>query len=162
MDIRYLTQLNDNPTVTLPLSSRVLKLEPLTIDEIIALETTYNAGNAFPAVLRELLYIAGKSCYLFDYGGEIQDGLQLWTRVEILKDKHKEIARPFYAIEVLGSTSFLFIYLDENKDDPIVYEALPEDEDEEPNPDWIRSLDTTLSILIKDILKSVLSGYGSH
>jgi len=162
MDIRYLTQLNDNPTFTSPLSSNVLKLEPLTIDEIHALETTYNAGNAFPAVLRELLYIAGKSCYLFDYIGKTQDGVQQWARARILNDNDKEIPRPFYVIDVLGTTLFSFVYLDENKDDPVVYEALPEDEDEEANPDWIRSLDTALSTLIKDKLTSVLSGYGSH
>jgi hypothetical protein len=68
MDIKYLTQLSNNPIITSTLTPVVNKLLPLTIDKIEALEATYNAGNPFPVVLKELLYIAGECCYVLDYG----------------------------------------------------------------------------------------------
>jgi hypothetical protein len=69
MEIKYQTTLNNNPVIN-PTgqmgggSKYSFVLKPLTIEEIVELETTYNSDNQFPASLRELLFLAGKRCYV--------------------------------------------------------------------------------------------------
>jgi hypothetical protein len=162
MDIKYLTQLNDNPTVTSPNSSFVKRLQPLSIDQINTLEITYNSGNPFPAVLTELLYIAGGGSYLLETGvNETQDDLQHWVRDIILGDNDQQISRPFFAIDMYGGHKFLFVYLDEQKDDPEVYQASPYRETGDEST-WIIDLEITLSNLINQRLLFVLSGYNPY
>jgi len=70
MEINYLQALRDYPS---PCPDREeykykLAIEPLSLSEISDLEQSYNNGVPFPKVLRELLYLAGKNCYVCDYG----------------------------------------------------------------------------------------------
>jgi|GEM_PF-2192051 len=157
MEIKYLIQLSNNPIVTSTLSSRVRKLEPLSTDQVVALEMSYNRGRPFPVVLRELLYIAGQNCYVLDYGPtDSQDDLQEWVRESLLADNDRQISGPFFAIDIYGGDKFLFVYLDGGKDDPDVYEATPYDE---PEATWINYVNSTLSNLINHRLVKVLNGY---
>jgi hypothetical protein len=68
MEIKYLTTLEQNPTYTYQASGNIESLEPITDIEITSLEDTYNKGNSFPVVLKELLSLAGNFCYVLDYG----------------------------------------------------------------------------------------------
>lgn len=52
MEIEYLTHLVKHPSVTRP-SGYVKQLKPISMDEIISLENTYNGGKPFPKALRE-------------------------------------------------------------------------------------------------------------
>ncbi|MCR8558958.1 hypothetical protein KXD93_14975 [Mucilaginibacter sp. BJC16-A38] len=127
------------------------------MDQIIALEASYNGGRPFPTVLRELLYIAGQNCYVLDYGpNDSQNELQEWVRESLLADNDRQISRPFFAVDMYGGDKFLFVYLDEGKDDPDLYEATPYDE---PEAIWISYINGTLSTLINNRLINILSGY---
>lgn len=146
MEIKYQTILNNNPVIK-PTTGDMADgndysfvLTPLTIDEIVSLETTYNSGNQFPASLRELLFLAGQRCYVLDYGlnytqEEMQDDAREW----LIDRSLNIITRPFFVIDVHnGSSAFLFVYLDEGVNDPIVYQA---DLDINLNPDYTRLMD---------------------
>ncbi|PWK73717.1 hypothetical protein LX99_04102 [Mucilaginibacter oryzae] len=54
MEIEYLKHLNNHPSASGLGGLRTLK--PISMDEIICLESIYNGGNPFPKALRELLY----------------------------------------------------------------------------------------------------------
>jgi hypothetical protein len=143
MEIKYLKILEENPAYTYSDGS-VDKLKPISIDEIKELETRYNNDNTFPAALKELLYLAGECCYVMDYvNSESQDDLQQMVR-EYLVENNMKIDRPFYAVEIMAG-SFLFMYLDENKDDPDLYRTDPFSCGEEKE---IRKRNSTLSELI--------------
>ncbi len=69
------------------------------------------------------------------------------------------IERPFYVIDVYNAgDQFLFVYLDEGKDDPIVYEAVLEVNPYSDRP-WIHPLGKVLSAFLNFRLKKLLSGY---
>ena len=159
MEIKYQTVLNNNPVIKPTTGDFALVsyysrdytfiLKPLTIDEIVNLETAYNNGNQFPASLRELLFLAGQLCYVLDYGlngsqKEMQEDAREW-----LVDRELNIImRPFFIIDVHnGSSGFLFVYLDKGINDPIVYYA---DLDINLDPDYPRlgSSQTTLSSFV--------------
>jgi len=148
MNIQYLTQLSNNPVVSVPATGAVFTLSAITMGEILTLETNFNNGNAFPVVLRELLFLAGKSCYVLDDGvngnqTDLQNSVRYW-----LDKKRKQISRPFFAIDVYnGLSQFLFVYLDENVDDPLVQDATLYSDSTDDSP-WIDSLDYTLSQFI--------------
>jgi len=57
------------------------RTRPISIEEIEALEQKYNNGKLFPKVLRELLYLAGETCYVFDYNAlDLMDEMQEHVR----------------------------------------------------------------------------------
>jgi hypothetical protein len=154
VQITYLTELNNYPTVKVN-SSLIEQLKPTPADEIISLENTYNNGQLFPKALRELLYIAGEYCYVFDYGlNDTQTELQADVR-ENLVDFNLSIVRPFYAVDIYGyGSTFLFVYLDEDAEDPIIYEGAYGGDPR----GWLHSLNATLSQFVNARLKRFLSG----
>jgi hypothetical protein len=135
MNIQYLKSLKDNPTRDGDMTNR-----PSSMDEIISLERQYNNGQPFPKALRELLYLAGAYCIIFDYGlNANQQELQQEAR-EMLIEDNRTINRPFYAMEVRDGEIFMFVFLDEGED-PMMHEAVPYLTDER----WNRRLKMTLS-----------------
>ncbi|WP_162996624.1 hypothetical protein [Mucilaginibacter celer] len=153
MEIEYLKQLNNCPSVIRP-SGYEAKLKPISMDEIISLEKTYNNGNPFPKALRELLYLAGKRCYVLAYYSDSQAEMQEMAR-EDLADYELSIPRPFYVVDVYNAhDQFLFIYLDEGKDNPTLYEAVFEGDPR----GWVHSLDCSLAGFIGSQLSSYLRG----
>lgn len=161
MHIKYLQQLSQHPSITSPDTGYVDKLEPLSMHQIEQLEQQYNAGRPFPAALRELLFLAGGSCYVLDYGlndtqQEMQEDARSWLTED---DLNLSIPRPFYVIDVYNAGSqFLFVYLDEDQDNTMIYEAfLP---DEEPiDTKWLRCLGSNLSSYIERGIAKLLKGY---
>lgn len=158
MNIEYLTQLSNNPTVSDAATGVVDTLSPITMDEILTLESNYNNGNTFPVVLRELLFLAGESCYVLDYGvygnqTHIQNAVRSW-----LIKSNRQISRPFFAIDVYNSYSqFLFVYLDEGIDDPLVRQAILYSKATDSS--WSTSIDYTLSEFINRRMTYLLNGY---
>jgi hypothetical protein len=154
MDIQYLKNLDNNKIVSTPLGG-TKKLQPISLEEIVSLEEKYNNKKQFPIVLREMLYIAGQYCYLLDYGNNSQDEIQRNARL-LLAEFGKVLTRPFYVIDVYyANDQFLFVYLDEDQNDPVVYEAFVPDI---PNQsDWISNLDNTLTEFINTGLQNVLN-----
>lgn len=122
MEIQFLNKLKDNPINYGVLIN--LEIEGINLNEIELLEQNWNNGNPFPKALKELLFLAGNYCYVCDYGAnENQQELQESVRQDLL-DNERTISRPFYAIDVYSTYSFLFIYLDEG-DNPTIYQASP-------------------------------------
>jgi hypothetical protein len=162
MDIKYQTTLNNNPMIKSPRTGYIKRLEPLSIDQIEGLETIYNSGNQFPVSLRELLFLAGQSCYVLDYGlndtqQEMQDDAREW-----LADRNFSITRPFFVVDIHnGSDSFLFVYLDEGVDDPIVYFYML---DTNPDPDYpnLRATGSSLTALVNKRLSYLQSGINPY
>lgn len=168
MDIKYQTILNSNPIIN-PTTGQMAGgsnysffLKSLTIDEIMELETIYNSGNQFPASLRELLFLAGRRCYVLDYGlndtqQEMQDDAREW-----LSDLNFNITRPFFVIDIHnGSDNFLFVYLDEGIDDPIVYFYML---DTNPNPRYpnLRATSYSLTALVKERVGYLQNGINPY
>ncbi|MGF7038864.1 hypothetical protein [Mucilaginibacter lappiensis] len=127
MEIKYQTVLNNYPVIKPTIGEMAgnysFVLKPLTIDEIVNLEVTYNNGNQFPASLRELLFLAGQDCYVLDYGlNDTQEEMQDDTRDRLVRYNFS-ITCPFFVIDVHRSEAFLFVYLDEGVSDPMVYQA---------------------------------------
>ncbi|WDF75888.1 SMI1/KNR4 family protein [Mucilaginibacter sp. KACC 22773] len=159
MDIKYLTLLNNNRSVTNQGSGFVKTLGPITEAEILSLEAKYNNGHTFPAALRELLSLAGNYCYVLDYGlNDTQEELQQYARRNLtVFGRTFSIERPFYVIDVYGgSDQFVFVYLDQGQD-PMTYQAVLY---KQPASEgfWIRELDINLSKYIESGIKKILSG----
>lgn len=148
MEIQYLTFLRDNPIGSWP-------IKPISLQEIEQLETLYNNSNPFPKALKELLFLAGKYCYVLDYGiFDNQQQMQDFVRSE-MSEENKSISRPFFAIDVYNSgDQFIFIYLDEG-DNPPIYEAHYYDNN------WISQVTPTLSGLINHSIDRVKQGRNS-
>jgi len=123
MEITYLKKLQEN------LNIGYSPCQPLPISEIENLEQTYNNGNPFPKVLRELLFLAGEDCMVLDYGAEDEDGLstqvglQEWIRTMFAFKGTPLFTRPFYVIEIWQGYVFSFIFLDEG-DNPMIYDSV--------------------------------------
>ncbi|WP_410220696.1 hypothetical protein [Pedobacter sp.] len=153
MEIKYLKYLRDNSI------KRGLDMErinqPTPIAEIEQLESIYNNGNSFPQELRELLFLAGNSCYVIDMGrNETQQQMQEHVRSRLARNS-KSINRPFYAIDVYHpSDQMLFIYLDEIGLRPIVWNAVYE----EPIDEWLVSTGRTITDLITSRIDRVKEG----
>ncbi len=159
MDIKYLTVLYDNPTNKTADSDYVKKLQPIPLEGIISLENTYNNGNPFPVALRELLYLAGNYCYVLDYGyNDTQEEMQEDARSWLL-NRNRSITRPFFVIDVYnGGGQFLFVYLDEDQNDPVIYEAFLSRRASQT--EWINPLaPPQLSKFINMKMSMFLSGY---
>ena len=116
--LKYLQQYTKKPN-----SKAGLQNVGISIQDITLLESQYNNGSKFPKDLKELLFLAGKFCYILDYNiFETQQELQNTVR-DWLSENNLSISRPFFAIDAYSyGESFLFIYLDEG-DDPIVRQA---------------------------------------
>ncbi len=166
MEIKYQKVLNNNPVIT-PAGNMatgdgyLFKLEPLTIDDIVNLEAAYNNGDPFPLSLRELLFLAGKDCYVLDYGlNDTQEEMQDDVRDCLIEYGFNDlITRPFFVIDVhRGSGLFLFVYLDETINDPTVYQA---DLDKNLVSDYprIMSLEAKLSSFVNNRISELLKGY---
>lgn len=155
MKIEKLTYLKDNPSAHPNDEDYKGTIKPISIEEIEHLEQLYNSGNLFPQALRELLYLAGKDCYVLDFMFDTQEELQTEVR-EWLLNFDRSITRPFFAIDAHNpGEQFLYVYLDEG-DNPIVYQAhLPIRNDILP----FTSLQRTLSDFINVHIDMVKKGY---
>jgi len=151
MEIEYLIYLKDNP-------SGNWSVEPISLQEIVHLEKLYTNGNSFPKALKELLFLAGKYCYVLDYGVfESQQQMQDFVRSEMV-DENRVITRPFFAVDVYNSgDQFIFIYLDEG-DDPPTYEAHLYHDPMRDGGDWIWQVTPSLSALINHGIDRVKQG----
>jgi|GEM_PF-705012 len=154
-DIKYLSILLDYPSpyseehlTNCPLSYDSIKNPiPDTVGILLAihkLETTYNGGHPFPMVLRELLFIGGRSNWVM--GGRFPDEHD--HVAFLLHEEGLTIERPFFVLEEWES-GFHFIYLDEATEDPIVY--VSDFETEEDGTLSITALEHTVSGLINRI-----------
>ncbi|MGL6129767.1 hypothetical protein [Chryseobacterium artocarpi] len=122
MKIEILTYLRDNPAQYSENTEYEGRIEPMSFSEIQNHEMIYNNGKPFPKVLKELLFLAGKSCYVLKHNvldiNEFQKDPREW-----IEESNKAINHPFYVIEICDfAESFLFVHLDED-DDPIVRHA---------------------------------------
>lgn len=122
MEIEILTYLRDNPARYPGNTEYEGRIEPMSFSEIQNHEMIYNNGKPFPKVLKELLFLAGKYCYVLEHNvldiNEFQKEPREW-----MEESNKAINHPFYVIEIWGfAESFLFVHLDED-DDPIVRHA---------------------------------------
>jgi len=159
MEIKYQTVLNNNPTIKSKHSDYIHKLAPLTINEIVSLEANYNSGNQFPASLRELLFLAGQDCYVLDYGlNDTQEEMQDDARGWLVDYGFGSFTRPFFVIDVhSGSDAFLFVYLDDEASDPMVYLYIL-DINLDPDYSRIRATGSNLSSLVNDRISYLQRG----
>jgi hypothetical protein len=150
MNIVYLTQLKDNPAKYPNDNENRFEITGISETQIAQLEQSYNNGNPFPKVLKELLYLAGNYCYIFDTGDSQQD-LQDWFR-DLMIRYNKSISRPFYVIDTNQGDDFRIIYLNEG-DNPLIYDASPDVTGEE----WIKlnPLNDTIQSLVNYLIKQI-------
>ena len=116
MNIKYLNIIRQHPTFNNGLFTDTC--QGFSEAEIRRLEIKYNNGNAFPLVVKEFLYLAGKENYFFDANGgaeHFHDGvLSEMSRMGLTFN------RPILITSNYGvGNGFEFVYLDE-ADDPIV------------------------------------------
>lgn len=146
MEIKYLQKLKDYDSS----SDNYYKLinESISLEEISQLENLYNGGKSFPKALQELLFLAGKFCFILDFrGNKTQQEIQQ-RAYQMLKEENLNIKRPFYVID-FGEDDFSYIYLDEINEDPILYCAYMSEDDDRGN---FFSLKATLSEYINSEL----------
>ncbi|WP_299767422.1 SMI1/KNR4 family protein [uncultured Dokdonia sp.] len=123
----------------------------VSISEIENLEKKYNKGNRFPKSYREFLFLAGKFCWFFHNGGELDELIDYFQR-DLLYSKI-EMNRPIVIYDTNSSDSYYFMYLDEGVEDPIVYyiTVLPP---EELNCEMIWSDEKKFSEIVYSCIKS--------
>jgi len=150
MEIQYLTYLRDNPFGNPGSLSDKDPIEPMSLEEIEILEALYNNGNPFPKALKELLFLAGNSCYVLDKGiYPTQEKMQQFVRNRLIR-AGKTISRPFYTIDIYnGPEQCIFVYLDESEN-PQTYGAYYFADDSSPNssPKFIEKIELSLTELI--------------
>jgi hypothetical protein len=160
MEIQYLTYLRDNPDAYPNNIDDKDSIKPISLQEIEQLEQLYNNGGTFPRALRELLFLAGKSCYVLDYGiYNTQEKMQEFVRRRITAT-NRVINRPFFAVDTYnGSDQFIFVYLDEG-DNPPTYEGhfYHDPIRDYDQPSWIWTVTPTLSDLINHGIDRVKQG----
>lgn len=134
-----------------------LKNMPLSLASIEYLEDLYNDGIVFPGCLRELLFIAGEYCVVLDYSlCENQEEIQDYAN-ELLNEGGVKISRPFYAIDFHSDGSqFIYVYLDEESDDPIVNVAYIRNI---PGMSNFQNLNKKLSEFIKSRILTLRDGF---
>jgi hypothetical protein len=100
------------------------------MSEIEALEEKYNQGNRFPKAFRELLFIAGKRCWARESPTSFDVCMER-NKNEIEIDAGYSVGRPYFIFEDgrNGGDMARIFYLDENDDDPYLYDI-------EYNDDW--------------------------
>lgn len=115
MEIEYLQLMENTPKISWKIN------EPMTIEEIQDLEQKFNDNNPLPKALREFLFLAGH------YNNTHFD---TWPDIETMQSKALQemqdigelIERPIFVFSQHNSfESFLFVYLDEDQNDPEVY-----------------------------------------
>ncbi|MET3981970.1 hypothetical protein ABIB62_004592 [Mucilaginibacter sp. UYP25] len=155
MEIKYLKKLNNYPSVQRA-SGNVFYLEGIPLEDIQNLETLFNNSQPFPTALRELLFIAGKYCYVLAYGvSENQSAMQQKQRNFLLR-YNRLLTRPFFVVDAYNEGEmFLFVYLDESLTDPVIQQAVF---DGNEDGGWLDSLNFTLSEYIDNRLTVYLSG----
>ena len=123
MNIEILTYLRDNSTLEINKSGSLKTIRGISETEISRIEQLYNNGNVLPKALRELLFLGGDYCFVLDTGWyDSQEDMQTAARSWLTK-YNKNIARPFFAIDVYNAgEQFLYVYLDEGEN-PFVYQA---------------------------------------
>ncbi|WGH75099.1 hypothetical protein P8625_13625 [Tenacibaculum tangerinum] len=125
MNIEILTELREYPSRYPNDIENRHENQGLTIAEIETLEQAWNTGDRFPQALRELLFLAGTYCHILDYNiHENQQEMQEEIR-EAMQLRGDSFSRPFYIIDNYGGDQFLFVYLDEDQINPMVYEYGP-------------------------------------
>ena len=149
MEIKYQAILKNNliikPAGAMADDSGFLfTVKPLTIDEIVNLESIYNSESLFPSSLRELLFLAGKRCYVLDYG--------LNDTQEEMQDEVRDCLVEY------GFNNLIFVYLDEGVNDPIVYQANLDPYLSSGYP-RIMSLKASLSAFVNNRISELLNGY---
>lgn len=149
MTIQYLQALRDNKTMD------GFADKGLTESQISQLEQLYNNGTPFPKVLKELLFLAGKSCNYLDYSVyNTQQEMQSGERIE-LQDLHSlVIPRPFFIVDLASYGLPLFIFLDEG-DNP----QLNQLEDSPTQSNYYRRVGGTLQGLLESRIQNYLEGY---
>lgn len=132
-EIQYLQKLVDYPVGRDSLGeiSSFHHNEPISMDEILQLEATYNNGMPFPLALRELLYLAGEDCYCLEYNAvpfEEDDNRSVQTymqetirQYEVPNTALNSTTRPYYIIDCVYARNFRFVYLDAGED-PMTYD----------------------------------------
>jgi len=119
MKIKYLKKLEEN------ISLAGWRNIGLTIDEIEALEKEYLVGKKFPKAYREFLFLAGKQTYI---EADIMDWEWMIEEVEERFEQYNipKIKRSIWITDQVDQCEqFGFIYLDEDVDDPIIYNCRP-------------------------------------
>lgn len=135
MKIQYLIKLRDYPYDDNSNDDETSMNEGISLEEINSLEQNWNNGNQFPLALRELLFLAGNYCNVFDYGiFDSQEDFQNFARQDFTEST-KTILRPFFVLDYNTGYNYLFIYLDEG-DNPNIYVASPG----ENTSNWIEPL----------------------
>lgn len=158
MNIIYLKELQSTPSIEINNSGTQSIINGISESEISQLEQNWNSGGNFPIVLKELLYLAGETCYVLDYGwNDSQQEMQTEVREQLI-EWNRVILRPFYAIDVYGSDQFLFVYLDEGEN-PNVYEAYLPTLKYDDATSWLKSLDRSLKDFINFRINKVKKGY---
>lgn len=153
MEIQYMQQLIDNPN----LKPSMTPNEPMTEQEILALESKYNGGNPFPKAFKEYLFIAGK-------GG--QTGI-VWNDWDMLQEDLEEtlevcnlnVSRPIFPFNMEDGSTFTFFYLDEDKEDPDCYLLIPPSVYSKDKSNFIKSANGyTFSGLINEAIHRIKNG----
>ncbi|MFK8008663.1 MAG: hypothetical protein AB8H03_20055 [Saprospiraceae bacterium] len=115
MIIEYLQTLRDTPQRNFP-------NEGISETEIAQLEQSYNSGNPFPKVLKELLFLAGNYCNWLDYSVyDNQQELQDEVRAELQDIYSETISRPHFIVDTVPDGTFVFMYLDEGDNPPLYH-----------------------------------------
>ncbi|WP_298544760.1 hypothetical protein [uncultured Aquimarina sp.] len=119
MEIKYLKSFADNPTLA------GWTNKGLSIAQIQDLEIQYLNGAQFPRAYREFLFLAGERTYIeadiVDWEDMIEDAEEQFEIYGISK-----IDRPIWITDQVDACQqFGFIYLDENVEDPIIYNCRP-------------------------------------
>lgn len=162
MLIEYLNMLQNNPSLEINRSGQYSTISGISEAEIQQLEQQYNNGTPFPKALRELLFLAGNSCYVLEYGYKESSNLQQELQEEALESIalfNRTFTRPFYVIESYnGAETITLVFLDEG-DNPMVYSAyLPELKYDNATA-WVSSLGKNLKNFISSSIDMVKQGY---
>lgn len=153
MNIEYLKLLRDNPVKNPNSTGHKFIIRGISLTEIEQLEQTWNNGNPFPKALRELLFLAGEYCYVFNYGVyDTQQELQEEKREDMV-DNGKTITRPFFVMDTWNADQFSFVYLDEG-DNPYIYDA----NSYKDSSIWFKNLGHTIKSLSESRIARVKRG----
>ncbi|MBB6369409.1 hypothetical protein [Chryseobacterium shigense] len=149
MDIQYLNILLKYPEIDGDTNKGMPE------SDIILLEQTYNKGNSFPKVLKELLFLAGNYCYALDYGiYDSQNEMQREERLELLDVYNLLISRSLFFICLASHGLPVFMFLDEGDNPPLNQLA------NNPVPEkYFNSVNGTLPMLIEGRIRNHIKGF---
>ena len=144
MEIKYMTQLRDNPNI-----SAIGRRENWNISQIEELEIKYNNDKPFPIAFREYLYLAG------DWGGT---GVVNEDWDDLYKDCKEDmeycgysLERPYFIFDNYSSQYSIF-YLDDTREDPKIYILDPFGKIEGEEPLVRENLQGTFTNLINEAI----------